>query len=124
MLRRLLARFLPGTGTRRARVAEAEEPPPRGPRSGPRAPTRLPRSPYAREAAENRPVDVSGSPLARPYCRAAERRLLQAERRLALVLALEGVDYGPDVIRGVTLPGWPDRPGGRGVALVQEALEV
>ncbi|ATL28254.1 hypothetical protein [Streptomyces formicae] len=113
MLRRLLARLLPGTGTRRAPVAEAEaeaqaetvavaEESPLRP--GPSAPTRLPRSPYARDAAEGRPVDVSGAPLARPYYRAAERRLLQAERRLALALALEGVDYGPAVIHGMTLP--------------------
>ncbi|MEU7583348.1 hypothetical protein AB0B50_37890 [Streptomyces sp. NPDC041068] len=104
MLRRLLARLLPGTGTRRAHVAEEEAPPPCRPRPGPRARARLPRSPYAREVAEDHPIDVSGVPLTRPYYRAAERRLLQAERRLALALALEGVDYGPAVIHGVALP--------------------
>ncbi|MGW2224566.1 hypothetical protein [Streptomyces formicae] len=111
MLRRLLGRLLPGTGTRRAPVAEAEaevetvaEAGASPLRPGPSAPTRLPRSPYAHDAAENRPVDVSGAPLARPYYRAAERRLLQAERRLALALALEGVDYGPAVVHGMTLP--------------------
>ncbi|MFH8490452.1 hypothetical protein [Streptomyces longisporoflavus] len=102
-LRRLLARLLPGTGTRRS-WATAEAPPPEPP-PRPEPPARpLPRSPYAREAAEDRPVDVSGVPLARPYYRAAERCLLQAERRLALALALEGVDYGPAVIHGVALP--------------------
>ncbi|MFF1694493.1 hypothetical protein ACFVXC_12800 [Streptomyces sp. NPDC058257] len=105
MLRRLLARLLPGTGTRRARAA-TEEPPTRRPPSPESRvrPRPRPRSPYAREAAEDRPVDVSGIPLARPYYRAAERRLLQAERRLALALALEGVDYGPTVVHGVALP--------------------
>ncbi|MFE0137775.1 hypothetical protein ACFWY6_40390 [Streptomyces sp. NPDC059037] len=106
LLTRLLARFLPGTGARRAHAA-TEEPPPK-PRSSrphpePRAQA-LPRSPYAREVTEDRPIDVSGTPLARPYYRAAERCLLQAERRLAPALALEGVDYGPAVIHGVALP--------------------
>ncbi|MEU6820679.1 hypothetical protein ABZ921_08630 [Streptomyces atriruber] len=105
MLRRILARLLPGTGARRAvpnsRAVEAPNPGthPRPEADGPR----LPRSPYAREAAEGRAVDVSEVPLARPYYRAAELRLLQAERRLALALALEGVDYGPAVIHGVAL---------------------
>ncbi|MET8688260.1 hypothetical protein ABZV77_29035 [Streptomyces sp. NPDC004732] len=113
MLRRILARLLPGTGARRAVVAggavtsrRAVEPPdqatrpPRPEADGPR----LPRSPYAREAAEGRTVDVSEVPLTRPYYRTAELRLLQAERRLALALALEGVDCGPGVIHGVALP--------------------
>ncbi|MCX5090980.1 hypothetical protein OOK36_19175 [Streptomyces sp. NBC_00365] len=38
--------------------------------------------------------------LTRPYYRAAEKRRLQGERRLALVLALEGVDCGSSVIHG------------------------
>lgn len=104
MLRRILARLLPGTGTRRAPVAETEASPRCRSHPGPRAQIRLPRSPYAREAAEGRPVDVSGVPLVRPYYRAAERSLLQAERRLALALALEGVDYGPAVSHGTVLP--------------------
>ncbi|MFG2501336.1 hypothetical protein ACGFSB_24385 [Streptomyces sp. NPDC048441] len=105
LLARLLIRLLPGTGARRARLA-AEEPPPRStptpPSPAPR-PRTLPRSPYAREVTEARPVDVSGIPLTRPYYHAAEHRLLQAERRLALALALEGVDYGPAVVHGVAL---------------------
>jgi hypothetical protein len=54
----------------------------------------LPRSPYAREAATDHRVDVTGIPLTRPYYRAAEKHRLQGERRLASVLALEGVDCG------------------------------
>ncbi|MFE6164557.1 hypothetical protein ACFQ7F_37230 [Streptomyces sp. NPDC056486] len=111
MLRRLLARLLPGTGTRRAYAATEKPPTPRPPNPEPRVqpqpqprPRLRPRSPYAREVAEDRPIDVSGIPLARPYYRAAERCLLQTERRLALALALEGVDYGPAVIHGVALP--------------------
>ncbi|MWA11567.1 hypothetical protein [Streptomyces sp. BA2] len=106
LLARLLVRLLPGTGARRAPVTtEAPPPGPAGarPRPGPRA-GGLPRSPYAREVTEGGPIDVSGAPLTRPYYRAAERRLSQAERRLALALALEGVDYGPAVIHGVALP--------------------
>lgn len=104
MLRRLLARLLPGTGKRRARVTAQEAPSePRQPNPGP-SHRALPRSPYAREVAEGCPIDVSGTPLTRPCYRAAERRLLQAERRLALALALEGVDYGPAMIHGIALP--------------------
>ncbi|WP_306334378.1 hypothetical protein [Streptomyces sp. KL118A] len=106
MLRRILARLLPGTGVRRAVATTGAEAPP-DPVTRPRPETddpRLPRSPYAREAAEGRTIDVSEVPLARPYYRAAELRLLQAERRLALALALEGVDYGPAVIHGLPVP--------------------
>jgi hypothetical protein len=39
-------------------------------------------------------------PLVRPYLLAHERRQQQAERRAALVLALEGIDIGPWVIHG------------------------
>jgi hypothetical protein len=39
-------------------------------------------------------------PLVRPYLLAHERWQRQAERRAALVLALEGVDVGPWVIHG------------------------
>jgi len=103
VLRRILARLLPGTGARQAgTVGGAVEPSALGTRpchevGGPR----LPRSPYAREAAEGWTIDVSGVSLTRPYYRAAERRLLQAERRLALARALEGVDCGPAIIHGV-----------------------
>ncbi|MCX4666767.1 hypothetical protein OG453_08795 [Streptomyces sp. NBC_01381] len=106
MLSRLLARLLPGTGVRRrARVTRPEPQPPKPGKPNPRpSPRNLPRSPYAREVTEGQPIDVSGTPLTRPYYRAAEHRLLQAERRLALALALEGVDYGPAVIHGIALP--------------------
>lgn len=108
MLRRFLNRLLPGTGARRAAAATGAPPPPSSaahPRPRPaHGMPRRPRSPYAKEAAEGRPVDVTGVPLTRPYYRAAEHRLLQAERRLALALALEGVDYGPAVVHGVPLP--------------------
>ncbi|TGB09104.1 hypothetical protein [Streptomyces sp. MZ04] len=105
MLRRLLTWLLPpGTGKRRARGTAPEPQPPR-PRQSNRRPRNLPRSPYAREVTEGQPIDVSEAPLTRPYYRAAENRLLQAERRLALALALEGVEYGPAVIHGVALPG-------------------
>lgn len=72
-----------------------------GPRRGARPP-RL-RSPYAREAATDHRVDVTAAPLTRPYYRAAEKQRLQEERRLALVLALEGVDFGLAIIHGVTV---------------------
>ncbi|MFI1679299.1 hypothetical protein [Streptomyces sp. NPDC020607] len=69
MLRRLLAWLLPGTGTRRApRETRGYQPHPT-----PGARDLRPRSPYARDAAENRPIDVSGAPLARPYLRARPR---------------------------------------------------
>lgn len=45
------------------------------------------------------PLDDTG-PLVRPYLLAHERRQRQAERRAALVLALEGIDIGPWVIHG------------------------
>jgi hypothetical protein len=60
----------------------------------------LPRSPYAREAAADQYVDVTGVPLTRPYYRVEEKRRLQCECRLALVLALEGVDCASSVIHG------------------------
>lgn len=68
MLRRLLTWLLPGTGARRApqaRTAGTCRPKQRHPVRNLR-----PRSPYARDAAENRPIDVSGVPLTRPYLRA------------------------------------------------------
>ncbi|MEV5046422.1 hypothetical protein AB0N20_17715 [Streptomyces griseoincarnatus] len=45
------------------------------------------------------PLDDTG-PLVRPYLLAHERRQRQAERRTALVLALDGIDVGPWVIHG------------------------
>ncbi|MFI2368389.1 hypothetical protein [Streptomyces sp. NPDC018833] len=42
-------------------------------------------------------------PITRPYYRAAEKRRLQAERRLALALALEGLDSGPVIVHGICL---------------------
>jgi len=107
VLSRLVALLLPGTGRRRCggrRLLSVDvSPPPKSPRpqldealSLPR-----PRSPYAREAAKDHRVDVTGAPLTRPYYRAAEKPRLQRERRLALVLALEGVDCGPSVTHGV-----------------------
>ncbi|MEU5897692.1 MULTISPECIES: hypothetical protein [Streptomyces] len=80
MLHRLLTWLLPGTGARRAAAAAATTRPPltaARPRPVHGAP-RLPRSPYAREAAADHTVDVTHSPLTRPYCRAAEDRLLPA----------------------------------------------
>ncbi|MEV2251220.1 hypothetical protein AB0I94_11675 [Streptomyces sp. NPDC050147] len=67
LLARLLVRLLPGTGARRAPVT-TEVLPLRltAARTDPR-----PRSPYAREVAEDRPIEVSAIPLTRPYCRAA-----------------------------------------------------
>ncbi|WP_329533684.1 hypothetical protein OG568_29150 [Streptomyces sp. NBC_01450] len=106
----LVAPFFLGTGRRRRSGGRlslpVEEPAPRETSrwqpgkvlSSPRPP--LPRSPYAREAATDQCVDVTGIPLTRPYYRAAEKRRLQGERRLALVLALEGVDCGSSVIHG------------------------
>ncbi|GAA2320905.1 hypothetical protein GCM10010431_47730 [Streptomyces kunmingensis] len=67
----VLALLLPGTGTRRkprgrhAAPRAAETPPPEP------AQRRRPRSPYAREAAEARTVDVSHLPPTRPYYRRA-----------------------------------------------------
>ncbi|MFI8090903.1 hypothetical protein ACIF9R_21705 [Streptomyces sp. NPDC086080] len=54
------------------------------------------------------PLDDTGS-LVRPYLLAHERRQRQAERCAALVLALEGIDIGPWVIRGHRIgnPGVP-----------------
>ncbi|WP_073951005.1 hypothetical protein [Streptomyces kebangsaanensis] len=47
------------------------------------------------------PTPLHGAgPLVRPYLLAHERWQRQAERRAALVLALEGIDVGPWVIHG------------------------
>jgi hypothetical protein len=62
-----------------------------------------PRSPYGLDT----PLDGSAVALVRPYLVAYEQReqrrerALQRERRRALLLALDGVDVGPDVIHGV-----------------------
>ncbi|WP_369260208.1 hypothetical protein [Streptomyces sp. R35] len=107
LLSRLLALLLPGTGRRRCGVRDLGPtevtPSPRRPRPHPGAALALPRlrSPYAREAATDHRVDVTAAPLTRPYYRAAEKQRLQEERRLALLLALEGVDFGPAAIHGV-----------------------
>ncbi|WP_406476575.1 hypothetical protein [Streptomyces sp. NBC_01615] len=109
LLSRLLALLLPGTGRRRRGVRDLGptevSPWPRRPRPDPGAALALPRlrSPYAREAATDHRVDVTAAPLTRPYYRAAEKQRLQEERRLALVLALEGVDFGLAIIHGVTV---------------------
>ncbi|MEU9186496.1 hypothetical protein AB0D14_18495 [Streptomyces sp. NPDC048484] len=93
---RLLEWLLPGGGRHRAESIGAGVPASRWTRVGPRVePPPRPRSPYAREAATDHRVDVTDVPLTRPYYRAAEKRRLQSERRLALALALDGVDYGP-----------------------------
>jgi len=87
-------------------LGPTEVPPsPRRPRTHPGAALALPRlhSPYAREAATDHRVDVTAAPLTRPYYRAAEKQRLQEERRLALVLALESVDFGLAAIHGVTV---------------------
>lgn len=98
-LARFLARVLPPTGRRRKRrhrhhdaaPAEVPEQPPR------RHPLPVHRSPYAAEHART----TLDGPLARPYLLAYERDNRQAIRRLALELALDGVDIGPTVIHGV-----------------------
>jgi hypothetical protein len=102
LLSRLVALFIPATGRRRSgerRPMPAEgmglwrgspwQPDVSLPPSPP-----LPRSPYAREAAADHRVDVTGVPLTRPYFRAEEKRQFQGERRLAL----KGGDCGPSGI--------------------------
>lgn len=108
-LSRLVVLLLPGTGRRRCGVGDLGLgptevlPSPRRPRTHPGAALSLPRlrSLYAREAATDHRVDVTAAPLTRPYYRAAEKQRLQEERRLALLFALEGVDFGPAAIHGV-----------------------
>jgi hypothetical protein len=48
---------------------------------------------------DSAPLDDTG-PLIRPYLLAHEQQQQQAERRAALVLALDGIDIGPWVIHG------------------------
>lgn len=95
-----LSWLFPPTGRRRRRVPEpARVSPPTARSAMPRH-----RSPYAEQALDHRPFTVNG-PLARPYLLAHEReRRAQAARRIALELALDGVDVGPAVIHGVRVP--------------------
>ncbi|MBA4864415.1 hypothetical protein H1V43_24280 [Streptomyces sp. PSKA54] len=58
---------------------------------------RRPYGPYEPEE----PLNGHETALVRPYLVAHEERERQRERRLALLLALDGVDVGPDVIHGV-----------------------
>jgi hypothetical protein len=70
---------------------------PPAPPAWPRSPR--PRSPYGLGLDE--PLNGHETALVRPYLVAHEERERQWERRLALLLALHGVDVGPDVIHGV-----------------------
>lgn len=104
--------FAPGSGKRRAgtRAEFSSEGvvypmPVQGPVRAPRRPSprSLPRvgSPYGLEALL-RGEEVA---LIRPYLVALEERRLQRERCRALLLALDGVDVGPEIIHGVRVAG-------------------
>ncbi|MBA2944904.1 hypothetical protein [Streptomyces himalayensis] len=68
---------------------------PPAPPAWPRSPR--PRSPYGIDE----PLNGHETALVRPYLVAHEEREQLRERRLALLLALDGFDVGPDVIHGV-----------------------
>ncbi|MEV7016656.1 hypothetical protein [Streptomyces sp. NPDC093991] len=108
----IFALLLPATGRRRRRGR------PRPAHSAPRTPsglrlfvhraavpalaevlTQRAKSRSGRRSDDSVPLDDTG-PLVRPYLLAHERRQRQAERRAALVLALDGIDIGPWVIHG------------------------
>ncbi len=55
------------------------------------------RSPYGL----HEPLNGDETIMVRPYLAAHEKRERQRERRVALLLALDGIDIGPDVIHGV-----------------------
>ncbi|MFH8571816.1 hypothetical protein [Streptomyces sp. NPDC017993] len=109
---RLLAHLLPAYGKHRA--AAAPEPSPAPALRRPRAPLPRHKSPYARDAVEDRPLMDTSSPV-RPYLLSRHRRwresqdsperAAQAERRWMLDMALRGIDVGPVVIHGVRLRG-------------------
>jgi hypothetical protein len=61
-----------------------------------------PRSPYGGYGRDE-PLNGNETSLVRPYLVAHEERERQRERRLVLLLALDGVDVGPEVIHGVRL---------------------
>lgn len=108
-IRALCTLLLPATGTRRAAPAPAQVAPAAKPRR-----TALPshKSPYAAEAAANRPFTDTINPV-RPYLDAPPRKRpatpeqrAQAERLWALDMATRGIDVGPSVIHGVQVsPG-------------------
>ena len=112
-IRALCTLLLPATGTRRAAPAPAPVAPAVKPRR-----MALPshKSPYAAEAAANRPFTDTINPV-RPYLNVPPRRRpttpeqrAQAERLWALDMATRGIDVGPSVIHGVQVP-----PGSRTV---------
>jgi len=102
----LCALLLPARGKHRATPALVPDSAPTPP-ARPRHPLPEHRSPYAREAADRRPIVDTISPV-RPYVLAEPRRRpddakrrAQAERLWALEMAERGIDVGPTVIHGV-----------------------
>ncbi|MBW1596354.1 hypothetical protein [Streptomyces sp. JJ38] len=111
-LRALLSRVLPASGRRRRAHGEphipAREPLGRWRNAEePLRPRFTHRSPYAAESAAPAVVE-DGTRLVRWYVVIAESAAwldqVRAERRNALLPALEGVDVGPDVMHGVRAP--------------------
>jgi hypothetical protein len=111
-LARLLSLLFPSTGQRCASPEPEPTPVPCPQRPHPSWPEH--KSPYALEAAEQRPFEDTLSPvrpyvLARPYSRPeSPEEQAGAERRWAVDMALRGIDVGPAKIHGVHM-----RPGSR-----------
>ncbi|MFF4607961.1 hypothetical protein ACFY12_35140 [Streptomyces sp. NPDC001339] len=112
---RLCSLLFPARGKHRATPTSTPAPEP-APTPSPQSSRPLPehKSPYARDAADNRTFRDTLSPI-RPYVLSTPKkrpddpkRRAQAERRWALDMALRGIDVGPTTIHGVHV-----RPGSR-----------